>query len=267
MSTILGKRKSLTTAGPDSGQLPASDALPGAFQAMQPAAAANTGEDDAESQDESGDEDTNQMSLADAQFEAELPASMQLFWDHELEVLQVRARMRPRPVRTFADLCTCLPQNATADTDFTRHDLPIARIRRIMRQDACENPRVRAPPPPTTHWAASTMYGPLMFAVARADDRERWCADPGVWCVATHTHVPSRAHTSPVGLPVPSFLSRTHPATRECPFDQRFNVWSHSMRALHPLADGACMGVHGALQPPHVAAARPALRRHELAHV
>ena len=98
MSTILGKRKSLTTAGPDSGQLPASDALPGPFPAMQPAAAANTGEDDAESQDESDDEDTNQMSLADAQFEAELPARMQRFWDDELEVLQVRARMTaPRP--------------------------------------------------------------------------------------------------------------------------------------------------------------------------
>ena len=96
MSTILGKRKS--TAGPDSGQLPASDAFPGAFPAMQPAAAADTGETDDESQDEEADEeDTNQMSLADGQFEAELPVRLQRFFDDELEVLRVRARMRPRP--------------------------------------------------------------------------------------------------------------------------------------------------------------------------
>ena len=104
MSTILGKRKSMTTAGPDSGQLPAGDRFPGAFPAMQPAAAANTGETDAESEDEEAEEeDTNQMSLADGQFEAELPARMQRFLDDELEVLRVRARMRLRPGRAFAD--------------------------------------------------------------------------------------------------------------------------------------------------------------------
>ena len=101
MSTILGKRKSSATAGPDSGQ--ECDAFPGAFPAMQPAAAADTGETDDESQDEEGEEDTNQMSLADGQFEAELPARMQRFFDDELEVLRVRARMRLRPGRAFAD--------------------------------------------------------------------------------------------------------------------------------------------------------------------
>ena len=96
MSTRLGKR-SWTTAGFDSGLLPASDGFPGAFPAMPPAAAANTGENDAESQDESEDEDANQMSLADDQFEAELPARLQRFWDDELEVFRVRARMIPWP--------------------------------------------------------------------------------------------------------------------------------------------------------------------------
>ena len=33
---------------------------------------------------------------------------------------------------------------APGDTDFTRHDLPLARIRRIMRQDGCAAPLVRA---------------------------------------------------------------------------------------------------------------------------
>ena len=103
MSTILGKRKSWTAAGLDS-LLPASDAFPGAFPAMQPAAAANTGETDAESEDEEAEEeDTNQMSLADGQFEAELPARMQRFLDDELEVLRVRARMRQCPAHAFAD--------------------------------------------------------------------------------------------------------------------------------------------------------------------
>ena len=57
-----------------------------------------------ESQDEEADEeDTNQMSMADGQFEAELPVRMQCFFDDELEVLRVRARMRQCPAHAFAD--------------------------------------------------------------------------------------------------------------------------------------------------------------------
>ena len=45
-----------------------------------------------------------------------------------------------------------------ADTDFTRHDLPIARIKRIMRQDACDHPRLMG-----RDGAAVSAYGCELF--------------------------------------------------------------------------------------------------------
>lgn len=45
-------------------------------------------------------------------------------------------------------------EKAQADTDFTRHDLPLARIKRIMSQDSCENPQMLGRDSP-----AVTAYG------------------------------------------------------------------------------------------------------------
>lgn len=47
---------------------------------------------------------------------------------------------------------------AITDTDFTRHDLPIARIKRIMRQDACDNPRLMG-----RDGASATAFGCELF--------------------------------------------------------------------------------------------------------
>lgn len=49
-------------------------------------------------------------------------------------------------------------QAAITDTDFTRHDLPIARIKRIMRQDACDNPRLMG-----RDGASATAFGCELF--------------------------------------------------------------------------------------------------------
>ena len=49
-------------------------------------------------------------------------------------------------------------QSAITDTDFTRHDLPIARIKRIMRQDACDNPRLMG-----RDGASATAFGCELF--------------------------------------------------------------------------------------------------------
>jgi len=55
-------------------------------------------------------------------FEAQLEQIMAHFWEEMREVTGA----------------------AETDTNFTRRDLPMARVRRIMRQDACDNPRMMA---------------------------------------------------------------------------------------------------------------------------
>lgn len=73
-------------------------------------------DDEVFGEDESSRSDKEE---ADALFEEGLKKTMEDFW-------------------ATAESTT---RAAVTDTDFTRHDLPLARIRRIMRQDACDDPK------------------------------------------------------------------------------------------------------------------------------
>ena len=66
-------------------------------------------------------------------------------------------------------------ETALADTDITRHDLPLARIKRIMSQDSCENPQMLGRDSP-----AVVAYGALLAPVLYGDARctSLFCAAP-----------------------------------------------------------------------------------------
>lgn len=94
------------------------------------------------------------------EFQDMLDETMRQFWARETEITHVRAwrvqshcRHKTSPARAIG-----IAQNAVTDVDFTRHDLPIARIKRIMQQDVCDNPRVH-PTLYATHQAAPNMHG------------------------------------------------------------------------------------------------------------
>ena len=268
MSTVLGKRKPCTDTGSNYGMLSAGGAFPGAFPAMEPPDAKNDPPDannDEDYDDEDG-EDDSQMSMGDAQFEAELQLRMRKFWIDEMQLLRVRARMSACPAVQVAH-CTLIATGSDrghglhpprfADRAYSAYH-EAGRMSEPAGQYSAPfpHPNDRLPPCPS-----HPLHSPTPLATrARADDRERCCADPCVWCVVRRIHM---SHTHPVGPPNPWFLPRAYPATHAC--QMRWPL--HSMRALHPLADGACMGVHRALESSYSAAARPAVRNHELAHV
>lgn len=81
------------------------------------------------------------MEAGDLAFEVQLEEALARHWAAMVSVTKVSRC--PPCLQCARSHIVPLAQTAEADTDFTRHDLPIARVRRIMRQDACDDPRVR----------------------------------------------------------------------------------------------------------------------------